>query len=403
MADWTDGFPALIAPHSPESFFAEHWERGPLHLRHGEDFVDGLFDLDDLDELLTGSGLRYPSFRLLVDGREAHPDTYTHRSMPWGTGSVAHFIDYMRALALIRGGATVVLEQIQRIWPALAELTRHMELALGARTQTNAYMTPPRSQGLLPHYDLQDVYVLQTAGRKHWRVHVPHVRLPVRGQECPVAGVEPGEQLLDVVLEPGDMLYLPRGTVHYASTLDETSLHVSLSAVPVTTIDVLRELVDAATEDVRLRRGYRLDLHGPNEGSDEDQDELQATLRDLAGVADLDGLLDRLARQVAGSRMPLLGGVLADLARRDTVGLDTVVMRREGIVWRAEALGDRVVLAFHGRQLELPWHAIGTARFLGTSGPFAVRDLAGELTDEQRLGMVRTLVGEGFLTVVEED
>jgi len=42
---------------------------------------------------------------------------------------------------------------------------------------------------------------------------------------------EIGGSLLDVVLEPGDLLYLPRGTIHQAESLpDGSSLHLTVSA-----------------------------------------------------------------------------------------------------------------------------------------------------------------------------
>lgn len=41
---------------------------------------------------------------------------------------------------------------------------------------------------------------------------------------------EVGEPIMDIILEAGDMLYFPRGTIHQAETIDDThSLHVTLS------------------------------------------------------------------------------------------------------------------------------------------------------------------------------
>lgn len=401
MADWTDGFDALIAPLARQDFLDRHWERAPLHLRHGADFVDGLFDLDDLDEVLTGAGLRHPTFRILMNGREAHPDAYTHRSMPWGTGQVAGLIDHARALALVRDGGTVALEQFHRMWPPVARLTRSAELALGASTQTNVYLTPAGHKGLVPHYDLQDVFVVQTAGTKRWWVHEPHLPLPVAGQDCGPEGVAPGALLLEVVLEPGDLLYLPRGFVHHAEALDRASLHLSLSTVPTTWLDLLRELVEEARGDVRLRQAVPVDLHGPNEATPALADRLRQILEDLAHHADSDALLDRVGRRLVATRMPMMGGVLADWARQGELDLDSHLACREGLVWRAEARDGQVELSFHGRTLNLPWHALPTARFLAQAPSFRVRDIPGSLSDEQRLGLARLLLHEGFLAFAD--
>lgn len=60
--------------------------------------------------------------------------------------------------------------------------------------------------------------MLQLEGSKRWRLHVPPA-----GEEFPLPREysrdfqksELGELLIDCVLETGDLLYLPRGTVHY--------------------------------------------------------------------------------------------------------------------------------------------------------------------------------------------
>jgi bifunctional lysine-specific demethylase and histidyl-hydroxylase NO66 len=89
-------------------------------------------------------------------------------------------------------------------------------------------------QGFAPHYDDVDVFVVQTEGRKRWRLYapLPDAILPaVSSPDFDEADGGIGEPLLDAVLRPGDMLYLPRGTIHQAEALEgEHSLHVTISA-----------------------------------------------------------------------------------------------------------------------------------------------------------------------------
>ena len=69
-------------------------------------------------------------------------------------------------------GATLVLQGLHRLWPAADRLRRrpaHREL--GTPVQINAYLTPPEQPRFATHYDTHAVFVLQVAGRKHWRVH----------------------------------------------------------------------------------------------------------------------------------------------------------------------------------------------------------------------------------------
>lgn len=89
-------------------------------------------------------------------------------------------------------------------------------------------------QGFAPHFDDVDVFVVQAEGRKRWRVYapLPHAALPrVSSHDFPNTPEAIGEPLLDVTLQPGDLLYLPRGTIHQAEALPgQHSLHLTLSA-----------------------------------------------------------------------------------------------------------------------------------------------------------------------------
>ena len=128
-----------------------------------------------------------------------------------------------------------------------------LESEFGCMVGSNAYLTPLNSQGFAPHYDDVDVFILQLEGFKRWRVYAPFNKretLPRESsrdytekevEEHP-SGVE-GE--MDVVLGPGDVLYLPRGWVHQAETVsrpvgvpkmmdgvkDDHSLHLTVSAM----------------------------------------------------------------------------------------------------------------------------------------------------------------------------
>jgi hypothetical protein len=52
--------------------------------------------------------------------------------------------------------------------------------------------------------------------------------------------------LLDVELEAGDALYLPRGYVHAALTTDEHSVHLTVGVLSTTWYDVLTDVVSLA-------------------------------------------------------------------------------------------------------------------------------------------------------------
>ncbi|KAL3775595.1 hypothetical protein ACHAW5_003498 [Stephanodiscus triporus] len=122
-----------------------------------------------------------------------------------------------------------------------------LESEFGCMVGSNAYLTPLHSQGFAPHYDDVDVFILQLEGYKRWRVYAPMNKretLPrISSRDYTEKEMEDEELLMDVILGPGDVLYLPRGWIHQAETVsrpssssskikgDRHSLHLTISAM----------------------------------------------------------------------------------------------------------------------------------------------------------------------------
>ena len=110
---------------------------------------------------------------------------------------------------------------------AIQSLLSTLELEFQCMVGANAYLTPPRSsQGFAPHYDDIDAFCLQLQGSKRWKVYEPIVELPrTSSEDFTTKDLEEKEPVLDVTLEEGDLLYMPRGFIHQACTLRQNDLH----------------------------------------------------------------------------------------------------------------------------------------------------------------------------------
>ena len=91
----------------------------------------------------------------------------------------------------------------------------------------NAYFSPPNAQGFLPHWDTHDVFILQVDGYKEWFFGHESTRiLPQSSENSPDIRIE--DMSWDTkTLAPNNILYLPRGYVHYAKTSATSSLHLT--------------------------------------------------------------------------------------------------------------------------------------------------------------------------------
>jgi bifunctional lysine-specific demethylase and histidyl-hydroxylase NO66 len=367
----------------PGRFAREHWARAPLY-RPGADpsgFAD-LFSLGDVDLILSSTTPRYPAFRLVKDGRQLDPRSYT-RSGRVGGRPVDDLADPGCVYELFHGGATIVLQSLHRFWPPLVRLGRDLELALTHPVQVNAYITPPASRGLGVHHDEHDVFVLQVHGRKRWDVHDPDGR--------------PGDRLIEAELAPGDCLYIPQRFPHAAWTAQTASAHLTVGVVPVTWADVLRRAVTSAVEDALsgepLPAGFAADPAGLTAGVAGQLGEVRRRLDKLDPAAVAAAAADRFW----SGRPPILTGQLQQLLGLDQIGEDTVVRRRPGAVCRLRRREDRLEVLLGDRALHMPARLAPVMEAILASDRLTVADLASHLDPPSRLVLVRRLVREGLL------
>ena len=198
-------FAALLAPVLPDDFFRNHWERKPLHLSRGDaHYYDGVLTNDDLESIISTADLRYPAIQLTRDGGYIPTEAYT-KNVPFGREVFNGVPDIAQIQSEYRSGSTVVLLALHRTWAPLRELCESLENDFTHLVHANAYLTPGDAPGFAPHYDTHEVFVLQVAGSKHWRVFQPPLALPHRTQTFTPTGFVP-RPLLELELKQGDLL-----------------------------------------------------------------------------------------------------------------------------------------------------------------------------------------------------
>ncbi|TFV54905.1 cupin [Mycobacterium sp. PS03-16] len=346
----------------PHTFATEYWGHKPLLSRSDalpRDFAD-LLSPAMVDELIAERGVRAPFLRLAKEGSVLAKDCYLG---PAGFGAeMPDQVDSAKVLAQFATGATLVLQGLHRLWPPLIEFVRQAVDDLGHPVQANAYITPPTNRGFDPHYDVHDVFVLQTAGRKRWTVHAPVHLHPLPSQPWTnhreaIADRVADEPVIDTVLEPGDCLYLPRGWVHSAQALETTSIHLTVGVSATTGLDVARAVVDQLASLETFRESL------PMGGAPANRDELAATVTkvmshmvdalrgDAAGLGD--GAAARLADRFADRTRPAPVRPLAALEAAEHADT-TTVQWRHGLIAHVEQHGDRVALRLPDRVITFP-------------------------------------------------
>lgn len=192
----------LLGGLTPAEFMQRWWHRRPLLVRQAWPGVQPPVDRRALFELAASDEVES---RLVVRSGEgaASEASWRLERGPLPRKSLP---------ALKQGGWTVLVQGLNLHVPAAAEMLNRFRFVPQARLDDLMISWAAEGGGVGPHFDSYDVFLIQVAGKRRWRIgRNPDARLM---PGMPVKIIENFEYEEEWVLEPGDMLYLPPGWAH---------------------------------------------------------------------------------------------------------------------------------------------------------------------------------------------
>uniref|UniRef100_A0A7S3LN38 Bifunctional lysine-specific demethylase and histidyl-hydroxylase n=1 Tax=Aplanochytrium stocchinoi TaxID=215587 RepID=A0A7S3LN38_9STRA len=228
----------LISPTPVDTFLSDHLEKKVLFVQrdNNREYFEGILSKNEISEWLKDGKLSHNIDMTLsryVDGKR---ETLYHDSSVKATPEKV----WQDFKSPVNASLRILRPQqhADMLWKIVASLESYFGCCGGA----NSYLTPANSQGFAPHYDDIDAFILQLEGKKQWKVYKPYSGddeelkalfpyLPrVSSRDFTEEEVSNLNLVLEIELNPGDMLYIPRGFVHQArSSPDIHSLHVTIS------------------------------------------------------------------------------------------------------------------------------------------------------------------------------
>lgn len=387
----------LIYPIDLVTFRQDYWERAPLVVHRNDPcYFEDVLTLDHIDEALSRSGSRLDSLRVVMNGKET---AVSELGSSFGrTGS----INALEALyERYRGGSTIVLNSLDQCCEPLQRLSASLGAQLSCRLQMNVYLTPAGAQGFAPHYDMHDVFIAQVYGTKHWRLASQPYELPLQGQPYDKSQPEPAPAL-EFDLRAGDVLYLPRGAIHSATSNETASVHVTIGVHPVLYSQAITDALNKVyAEDFRFRRGLPMGFATDVGLQRQAAETIAELLGALQAVLSPQDVVAESVKRAASISAPTLRHHLTDLEKLNEVGVETLVRRRPDLRWNLTVADDLVGLDFHNKTVQFPVHVAEEVNYVAASNGAGVTGAAipGELDEPGRLVLIQTLVREGFLTV----
>lgn len=197
---------ALLGGISPDVFLRDYWQKKPLLIRQAFAELDNPLSPDELAGLALEEEVES---RIVL----------TQGATPWELRRGPFSEEDFKTLP--EQDWTLLVQAVDQFVPEVAELMKAFSFLPTWRLDDVmiSYAAPGGSVG--PHYDNYDVFLLQSHGRRRWKI----------GQDCndqsPLLDhpdlriLSDFQELQEYVLEPGDMLYIPPGVAHYGIAEDE--------------------------------------------------------------------------------------------------------------------------------------------------------------------------------------
>ncbi|WP_233116620.1 cupin domain-containing protein [Aggregatibacter actinomycetemcomitans] len=283
---------------TPEIFLRDYWQKKPLLIRRGLPEIIGMLEPRDITELAKTEEV---VARLI---KQHSDDNWEFRTSPLSKEDFDNLPEKW----------SVLVQDMEQWSPLLGNLWRKFDFIPQWQRDDIMVSFAPQGGSVGKHYDEYDVFLVQAYGHRRWQL----------GKWCePTIEFKPnqpirifddmGELILDEVMAPGDVLYVPSRLVHYGVAQDDC-LTVSFGLRYPNTSELLESirnhLYHPSLEVNELAIPFRLSPSEQKTGELTPQDVQQMKalfLQQLANSAQFDTLFQQaLATTVSRRRYELL-------------------------------------------------------------------------------------------------
>jgi ribosomal protein L16 Arg81 hydroxylase len=394
---------SLLHPISVDTFLSTYWEKNWLLVPRGDEgYYAGLLTDQNLEEYISSSDARYPAIMLAKDGVFFPPQAYCE-DVKMGQVTFSGVPNLKKLSAEYGKGATIALTSLDRSWKPLGELCMRLEEQLDHGIKTNVYITAGQTAGFPAHYDTHDILVLQIAGKKLWRIFEPTIKLPDTSQPCEPKSFSPGPRLTEIELHAGDLLYLPRGYGHAATTSKSHSAHVTVGIHVYTWARVLKEFDPSYVRVEEFRKALPPGFASRVELRPAIKEQLKRLAPGHFTDGNLDRVFDSIVRNVNQLRRRTPGRFRADaIVISVSSPLKTAPDHRYHFSRLIDERNNTVglTLELDGNKYSFPAQLEAVLVAMCSHGSFRLKDLPGGLHSEALVDLAGYLQSIGFLTSI---
>lgn len=382
---------AIFAPLPIDRFFDE---------RMGKSLFDLTGDQAHMRQHLLGAD---PA-QTALDAFATHSDKIAwHAQAPSGPPPAAKAADspssFRAAIAAFHDrGYTVRIPDVVPLSPALEQVARALEFMLHVPVKASLFWSAGGARAPV-HYDDNDNIVIQLTGRKRWFVSSDPSGLHNPWRD--VAEVPPPLGKHHVIdLNPGDLLYVPRGTPHCVHSQTE-SLHLAIIFTPVTLREAIIAALDHLSDHERMLREGALGRVDADADTNRLSGTMAAALERLhAAIRSPAFVEDALQRRASRT----IGGLAKLVGKPPAAPLSAASVVQHNPLAMCHMLSTAAMIDFcqPGGHINIHRGVEAALAFLSVTPRFRIADLPGDMPDDVRVALVERLVASGFLECAAE-
>ena len=222
-------------------------EKKYIHLKNENESLKKVMNVKSLNKLISMHNCwDNKNFSLVLNKNTIPFTAFFTKGDALGFAKTAP--DPIKVENYLRKGASLVLNDLIYFSNEIEKLASDLQSITNGRCQANLYFSMQSHQAFAPHFDTHDVFALHCEGEKIWNIYENFekdpINHPIYKQELNDKTEKPGKIIDQVLLKPGDLLYLPRGQFHDALASKNGAMHIAFGITYLKPIDIFQYYYD---------------------------------------------------------------------------------------------------------------------------------------------------------------
>ena len=245
-------------------------EKKYIHLKNENENLKEVMNINNLNKLISMHNCwDQKNFSLVLNKNSIPFSAFLTTGNALGFAKMAP--DPVKVENYIKKGASLVLNDLVYFSEDIEKLASDLQTITNGRCQANLYFSMQSHQAFAPHFDTHDVFALHCEGEKLWNIYENFekdpINHPIFKQELNDKTENPGKIIDQVLLKPGDLLYLPRGQFHDALASKNGAIHIAFGITYLKPIDIFQYYYEQIIVNDYFRSDIR-EINSTNEMKD---------------------------------------------------------------------------------------------------------------------------------------